>query len=548
LEYALRRLIFLLLMLVGVASAQVVPGILRHASYEAPPDEGSWSYVALGAGTCTSVSDVAGTLSITAAGVDADNSCFVYQTIPAQASRLGAQVYGQIFSITGDAAATTLTGSMIRNSVAQNAAYCVAWWNANQTKVKGAVRPADGAALGGGIDGNAVALPAHTGVSFVDSTNKCKLYDNSASTTPANSLTDFAGVPQPHQSYDADMADNFLAGFIVRSGHATNTAIVTIKDYDVGDNVNLVDNGADPDQFLIFRSDFESGAIQAVNTNPDGWNRQTMDAVCDDAGIACPDPRDPPRCYRTQSCPATHSYSDTVVTSDNGVTPRAGNFMARLEVRDKDCPIGEDPCVTTAERSQLKQGSTTSFHMPYDTTCWVGWSSYMPSTEFSPNYTTYNMQLDLYPDPSTQIHMVQFTYRPKNAGDTTPTSMRLQCYVHTDESNGSQCATSSTGVGYDNPIDVHLDEWMDWRIEVKMNQTSGAVLKLWSRRAEVTDSFTLQANYTGGQLGLAGKTLVLNTQVYGGGGFPLVEYFDEYRVTCDGTGTMTDVDAPPIAP
>lgn len=273
---------------------------------------------------------------------------------------------------------------------------------------------------------------------------------------------------------------------------------------------------------LAYKSDFETGAIRSKSSNPDGWMVQSIETheLCQDAG-------------------KDYSYATNVVNSDNGILPRAGNHMLRIEVREGDYGVG-NPCGRTNERANLKIApGLTEAHIQYNTTSWIGFSIYLPSEENSPTYTEILAQLSMYPPPANQIAMI-FSYRPDSAGDTTPTSFRLQCYSWEDLETKNQCATTRSGVGGQNPIDAHLDEWLDFRLEVKLHETNG-VLKLWSRRPTLTNDFTLEVDYSG-PFGGANLDALGSLSIYGGGGFPLVAYFDEYKVTNSRIGSAEDVD------
>ena len=79
--------------------------------------------------------------------------------------------------------------------------------------------------------------------------------------------------------------------------------------------------------------------------------------------------------------------------------------------------------------------------------------------------------------------------------------------------------------------------------------TTNGVLRVWTRRAESTNDYTLQVDYSG-PLGWfnTDRTYIADVQLYGGGGFPLVMYYDEIKIASETSGVMTDVDPPPIAP
>jgi hypothetical protein len=275
---------------------------------------------------------------------------------------------------------------------------------------------------------------------------------------------------------------------------------------------------------LAYKSDFETGAIQNKSSNPDGWMVQSIETheLCQDPG-------------------KDYSYATNVVTSDNEILPRAGQRMLRIEVREGDYGVG-NPCGKSNERANLKIApELAEAHIQYNTTSWVGFSIYLPSAENSPDYTEILAQLSTYPPQANQIAMI-FSYRPESAGDTTPTSFRIQCYSWEDFDSKNQCVSTKSGVGGQNPIDAHLDEWLDFRLEIKLHETDG-VLKLWSRRPTSTDDFTLEVDYSG-PFGGANLDALGSLSIYGGGGFPLVAYFDEYKITNSKIGSAEDVDTP----
>jgi hypothetical protein len=220
--------------------------------------------------------------------------------------------------------------------------------------------------------------------------------------------------------------------------------------------------------------------------------------------------------------------------------------MLRYETRILDCPTGDDPCETTNERVQLFTDSDNSAGlMDYNVTYYWGFSRYMPSTEYSPTYSDTFWQFSKTPN-SEGGHAVYFTYRPQSPGDTTATAYRARCEYWTAGPTKNTCTTTTTGVGYKNPIDAYTDEWADILIEVKFHDTDG-VYKVWTRRPEVTNDYTLQVDYSG-PLGWLDDTRQyrLEVQLYGGGGFPLVLYYDEIKMTNAATGSITDVQPPTL--
>jgi hypothetical protein len=550
-----KKLIALAALLPALATAQIVPGVVRDVVYPAPPLTGAWSYAAVGSGVCTSVTDSSGTLTVEASGATIESGCFVYQIVTEAEVGGGAQVYGRLATSTGTASATARVGPLIASGLGVTNARCGLQWNDDGVdQDRGYYRANDGAAANSGIQGNATAIPVTMGITFNETTDECQFYDFATATVPAAPATDFADVPTTETQFPSAMSSNFYVGFFVSSGHVSDTVTVTINDYDVNDVLTLAGaTNPDPDQYLIYRADFETGDFTyRTGTGVDDAAIQTMRTACEEDGagtpVACPDPAVPPRCWTTQSCGShTHAYSDTVVTSDGAVNPRGGNYMLRYETRVDDYPVGNPPGVTNERAASKTDKNTAAELMEYDTTYYIGISVYKPSAEYSPTYTDTALQVSITPELSSNNHMTFLTFRPQNAGDTTPTQMRASCRYYTTGPVLNSCPGSSTGMTYENPIDDYYDEWMDIIIEFKAHNSTG-VYKVYTRRAEQTNDYTLQAEYTG-PLGWfnSDKKYTFGWQLYGGGGFPLVIYYDEIRIVDSSLGgTIEDAKPTPF--
>ena len=256
---------------------------------------------------------------------------------------------------------------------------------------------------------------------------------------------------------------------------------------------------------LAYKSDFESGAIRSRSSNPDGWARQTMDAAYPGGA---------------------YSYSDQVVDSDGSVKPRAGKYFVRFEVRDGDNPLAKD----FNPRAQLRL-SPDAYEMDYSVTHWIGWSTYLPSG-FKPSYSTILAQIFVNNGPS----IWHLSYQPS-----------MDAFKHTawyyDNGERTQITSAVGELGARNPISVHFDEWLDWKMEIKLSNDSNGKLTLWQRR-QGENSYTQVAQYSGpiGRQSGDGHAFLLD--VYGGGNYPLVAYHDEVRITNARIGSANDVDIP----
>lgn len=534
----LGRLLAGLLILATVgASAQIVPGVLRVADYPDPPDTGAgdWTYKALGSGTCTSVTDSAGTLTIEAAGADWDNGCFVYQLIPVSPEGDGAQIYGRVVSLTGTASSTAKAGPMIANNSTNTAAMCHARWSAPNGKPTGAYTPANGADQVGGIIGLSTALPVHLGLKYTDTNpliNLCKMYEAASETPPADPSTDFDGMPQPHTGYLVDMS-GYLAGFYIQSGHATNTATVTIDDYAMTNVGSLVDNyltGPSPPQnppayLSAFETIEDGGVAQDKLENPDGWLRQTMDAACP-GGAFCQEATD-------------YSYSDQIKTSDGSVSPRSGSKFLRFETRNGDNPLES---VYNPRAQYVLWRDTYEFVDGSATTHWAQWSMYIPSANFSVTYDTILTQ------SQTDVvggHPWILYYNPTLGGSGA------HKLVAWNWPNGVKNQIDHQQLGNTNPITAYFDEWVDWRITIVYSNDENGRLKLEQRRPGQTSAWTTVADYSGPLGRDSGYTYNFKLDLYGGikkdinaGESPLIVYFDEVRIQNSTDGTIDDVEIP----
>lgn len=532
--------LFLILLTTTVSAQSFI--MIRSSKYPDPPilGAGPWSYVALGSGTCTSVTDTSGTLEITAVGEDSDNGCLVYQTVSAASPGDGAQVYGRISTITGDAAATTKTGAIIANNTVNTAAHCMAWWNDVADAVRGTYLTNEGTGTNGGIDGHATSVPMHVGVSFVKATKLCKFWDYDAATTPANPATHFYQFPQPALTFPANLTDNYLVGFYVQSGSATLSTTVTITDYDISDTVTFVDNYPTPGgPTPIYLSDFESdftGLPKEVGNPHDGWLEQSMRSACE--GIANPDPRpvcdydipstldDPQRCYQLGQ--PNHDYALAVTGTTEGVSPRAGNYMLRLETQKLDYPIGICPGKTN-ERSQLRQtcnAESDPFRMESGQTYWVEFSIYLPSSATNTNYSLMLWEFKLCP-----IDVSGPTWFMSYQDDNTFSNNAL--YWPVVGKAPTSLGPISDQFGYDNKIPAIKDEWVDFRVEVKQGTSNNGRVYVWYRRPGQTSTWTKWVDYDG-NFGHPNNTLAINPKAYGGGfnNSPnkIIVYHDEIRL------------------
>jgi hypothetical protein len=539
-----RKAALLTLLLPILAQAQLVPGFLNDATYPAPSNPASaWTALAVGTGTCESFhDDSAGTLTIEATGANMDNGCFVYQAVATPDVQLTAKLVSQTGTNIG------LASIIVKNAADQTSSFCSIGWGTSLTQALGRYKQTDGGGITSGIVGDTgFTLPVYYGLTFDDSLNHCEMYESDVDSSPSVT-TEYQGVPQPHVTYAVTAATGYAVGFFVHNSNDGTANTVVFSDITIGSSLTLIDNQTiDPDANLVFRSDFDDGTVDISNDAFTNFN--TMYGKCDlgldrtpVAKVACPDTVQG-RCWDGQTCDGseTHAYSYSVVASDNGVTPRAGGYMMRYETHLNDFATGNPPGVTN-ERVQLKIDSdATAVQLVHNKTYWVGLSRYMPSVEYSPTYTDTWFQFTNYPEASND-HDIIIQYRPQTAGDTTATSFRARCNYYTAPNTKNTCVTSSTGVGYQNPVDAYVDEWIDFRFEIKFHDTNG-VLKMWTRRAEVTNDYTLEVDYSG-PMGWydSSKTYRFDFQLYGGGGFPLVIYYDEIRFASEDTGVMTDVD------
>jgi hypothetical protein len=289
---------------------------------------------------------------------------------------------------------------------------------------------------------------------------------------------------------------------------------------------------------ITYLSDFETGAIQAREEIHDGWIRQTMDEKYPGQGF---------------------EYSDNVVASDvtEGVTitPRDGNYMVRLEVRDGDNPLS-DP--TLNPRSQLLQSDDfpDGVLIPYGVIGWTQWSVFIPVQSNVPSYSEIQSQWNIVPTYTDSNHMLIMSRRhgvPSDVAPITPNCMRMAGYYWgIDPADGVfkrlQIASQVGEFGYNNDFPVWYGEWMDWRVEVREHETNGRCV-VWYRRPTVDNVWHQVMEYDG-PLGFppsrdgTQRPLRLSQSSYGGGNFPRILYFDEHRITYTGVGTIDDVDIP----
>jgi len=224
----------------------------------------------------------------------------------------------------------------------------------------------------------------------------------------------------------------------------------------------------------FFVSDFETGAIQPhFSGGNDAWGIQ---------GDCLP-------------------YAINVVQeAEMGApAPRAGNYMARFEIRPNDTLCFNRP------RAELNSASTV-FDVGND--YWLGCSFYLPS-----------------PAPSGDIHAILQFHFGSGAG-LTPAQIKI--------SDGNQIYYNG-GVGVPNsiPVSVDRDVWNDLVMSVRYTFDSDGYVKIWLNGTVIHD-------YTGPTLGCAangsgcaGTAGARKMGLYSGGEFnfdsPVVLFIDEYR-------------------
>jgi hypothetical protein len=257
---------------------------------------------------------------------------------------------------------------------------------------------------------------------------------------------------------------------------------------------------------LAYRSDFESGDIRSKSSNPNGWIRQTMDAAYPGGA---------------------YSYSDQVLTSDGSIGPRAGKYFVRFEVRDGDNPLEKD----FNPRAQLRL-HRDAYAMEYGVTHWIGWSTYIPSGKFDPSYSAVLAQIFV----NGAWPMWHLSYQP-GLGAFTNVGWYNESGART------QITSSEGGLGRQNPIPAYKDEWIDWRLEVRVSNDSNGKVVLWQRR-ERSNTFTKVADYSGPIGRASGDGHAFAIDIYGGGNYPLVAYHDEVRITNERIGSADEVDIP----
>ena len=380
----------LLLLLTLPAHAQ--ERVVRVGAYPAPPETGAWSYATLGAGVCSSVSENAGTLSITAAGIGIDDGCLVFQTL----SDTDVQVYGRIGTITGNASATTKAGPMIANHIGNTAAHCNVRWTVAQGKPTAVYQDDENQTDISGGFGAATNLPAHLGLSFDDSANICKMFEYDTANTPANPATDFVGVPQPQTNFSINMSNSLLAGFYVQSGHVSETATVTITDYDVSNTITLVDSASPPTRDIKYYATWETGAIQAAEGLVDakyiGALRNDADGLpiistvdgCGETyagGEGCEynwETDSPRETFDIQIVKTATTPNTDEGTGGVAVTPIEGDFMAKHTIYStKD--YGPLNSGLDKPRTKTSIGSARPGAIPLLTDYWMGFSVYIPA-------------------------------------------------------------------------------------------------------------------------------------------------------------------------
>ena len=312
---------------------------------------------------------------------------------------------------------------------------------------------------------------------------------------------------------------------------------------------------------VVYTSYFETcteGDVHPSGTNPDGWLAQSMIEACD--GVPYPDTSPGSRCYRSDQ---DYSYARQILTSDGPVRPRTGTYMLRLETHDGDHAVGTwDPVEgwPTNERSQIViRDNQTNHHIQYNQTHYWQMSLYLPSEYMGvgggnptdpnlavQNYGTNLMENKMYGngDPVQHSCWMFFLRCPKEGmgsgvGPWPKWSFtNAGWYVinpNTPQEEKIQIESTETGMGYKNKIPVYMDEWLDFRAEVRLdaNLTGNGRYHLWMRRAQYETDYTKVVNYDG-PIGRLGSTCTSQMKIYGGGfknpPYALVAYFDAFRL------------------
>jgi hypothetical protein len=108
----------------------------------------------------------------------------------------------------------------------------------------------------------------------------------------------------------------------------------------------------------------------------------------------------------------------------------------------------------------------------------------------------------------------------------------------------TQHETSDDGFSYRNPISAYKDEWIDWRLEIRISNDSNGKLILWQRRGQESNSFKKVTEHSGPIGHQSGDRYSFMLDIYGGGNWPLVAYHDEVRITNAKIGSAEEVDIP----
>ena len=284
---------------------------------------------------------------------------------------------------------------------------------------------------------------------------------------------------------------------------------------------------------IFYTSYFETGAIQPDGSDPDGWLEQSMRSNCwpnavPDIGLGCD------LTHQTD-----YSYALQVLESDNGVNPRIGRYLCRMQTYQGDNPLKNE----FNERSQLRIGNAIENQILYNETYWIDFSIYLPSAYTNINYSLMLFELKAgdYSGPYTTDSLVWLSIQepddPYNNGAiANKLTFSGNYWDGTLNADGKLQHKSigelSTEIGYSNPIDPYKDEWMDFRLEIKFHETSGR-LYLSRRRPESEADYTRVVTYNG-PVGRANGRGCINPKCYGGGfvnaPHTLVVYHDAIRI------------------
>ncbi|MBW2528617.1 MAG: hypothetical protein JRI23_30870 [Deltaproteobacteria bacterium] len=264
----------------------------------------------------------------------------------------------------------------------------------------------------------------------------------------------------------------------------------------------------------IFDSRFETGAIQAGNSAPDGWLEQTMRSNCPGNDYCVPG--------------SDYSYSSQVLTSANDegvglILPRYGDYFWRAEIRHGDNPLNGDH----SPRSQLKVSTgLPNAHIEWGVRHWVQWSLYKSSVRAEPewNEDLTLVQMSFYPDPTDTLGLSQIAFqfeyvpptRAANIGWPSDGYKVIARYWDmSDPQNPVQDYVAHADLGATNLIPSYVDEWVDWRLEIRSHASSG-IIKLWQRRSSADNQWVQVISVTGVAVGAPNRDYLASISTYGG--------------------------------